>query len=88
MRALTLFDLVVVQLSRFRSSNEVLAREGIDTMSNDTQFPPDGVSSNEVLAREGIDTFSAVFLSTRTSLGSNEVLAREGIDTIFLLPPC
>ena len=62
-------------------SNEVLAREGIDT-ANPFNSKANGVyaCSNEVLAREGIDTTST---SIRCGLmrGSNEVLAREGIDT-------
>ena len=38
------------------SSNEVLAREGIDTMLSFYLLALLDYSSNEVLAREGIDT--------------------------------
>ena len=64
------------------SSNEVLAREGIDTPSWVTYMSYAHSCSNEVLAREGIDTANP-FNSKANGVYacSNEVLAREGIDT-------
>ena len=61
-------------------SNEVLAREGIDTTSTSIRC---GLmrGSNEVLAREGIDTQRVRLFASTHVLRSNEVLAREGIDT-------
>ena len=63
-------------------SNEVLAREGIDT-ANPFNSKANGVyaCSNEVLAREGIDTQRVRLFASTQVLRSNEVLAREGIDT-------
>ena len=67
------------------SSNEVLAREGIDTPSWVTYMSYAHSCSNEVLAREGIDTANP-FNSKANGVYacSNEVLAREGIDTHLL----
>ena len=73
-------------LPEYKRSNEVLAREGIDT-SISSRINADLLSgSNEVLAREGIDT-NIRTLVERTGYGfsSNEVLAREGIDTLVIL---
>ena len=63
-------------------SNEVLAREGIDTCSLSNLGRLASPRSNEVLAREGIDTANP-FNSKANGVYacSNEVLAREGIDT-------
>ena len=44
------------------SSNEVLAREGIDTMLSFYLLALLDYSSNEVLAREGIDTLLELHL--------------------------
>ena len=66
------------------SRNEVLAREGIDTVERRLylEMPP---GRNEVLAREGIDTFQLVLFFANNLPGSNEVLDREGINKIITL---
>ena len=80
MRALTL-HIHIFPSTWFNSNNEVLAREGIDTI---LLIPPsmymELLSNNEVLAREGIDT-GVVGCAAVEFCGNNEVLAREGIDT-------
>ena len=64
------------------SRNEVLAREGIDTVApNNTSYSV-LCSRNEVLAREGIDTKWNSTIPGISATCRNEVLAREGIDTI------
>ena len=55
MRALTQ-SVSVTALFLWHCSNEVLAREGIDTTVRDIEMYIVILSSNEVLAREGIDT--------------------------------
>ena len=62
-------------------SNEVKAREGIDTRHHGPLVHTI-LGSNEVKAREGIDTTSSISHHFTPSLCSNEVKAREGIDTI------
>ena len=67
-------------------SNEVLAREGIDTMKKEVVVEKKTEGSNEVLAREGIDTNSGSPSDRpRCIHSSNEVLAREGINKIIAL---
>ena len=44
------------------SNNEVLAREGIDTMWQSSRRAYRLIRNNEVLAREGIDTFNYQFI--------------------------
>ena len=61
-------------------SNEVKAREGIDTRHHGPLVHTI-LGSNEVKAREGIDTTSSISHHFTPSLCSNEVKAREGIDT-------
>ena len=63
-------------------NNEVLAREGIDTIRIPSSLGKLIIGNNEVLAREGIDTKNCNALRAITP-GNNEVLAREGIDTIL-----
>ena len=56
------------------SNNEVLAREGIDTLVlTYTALPPCVFSNNEVLAREGIDTISTVSTLQLSPVSRNEV---------------
>ena len=70
-------------------SNEVLAREGIDTEINGLPLSIARTeSSNEVLAREGIDTRRLSKRLRDLYHSSNEVLAREGIDTVVQRLPC
>ena len=62
-------------------NNEILAREGIDTLTvtiGDSNVPAWG--NNEILAREGIDT-ERLLVKPSSLRCNNEILAREGIDT-------
>ena len=54
MRALTLNEVYLIKIL-YICRNEVLAREGIDTVICITSHVKN-ISRNEVLAREGIDT--------------------------------
>ena len=82
MRALTLPGFGFHPQCISSSRNEVLAREGIDTMLSMIQKDIAAIPGrNEVLAREGIDTWSYLQYYGAGSHCRNEVLAREGIDT-------
>ena len=61
MRALTL-EFVAFCVHEYRSRNEVLAREGIDTLTEKSSIVNSVSCRNEVLAREGIDTFIACIM--------------------------
>ena len=56
MRALTPNLTIPVEWTLMERRNEVLAREGIDTLQNTSGCSLSILSRNEVLAREGIDT--------------------------------
>ena len=61
-------DPFAINVSTGMCSNEVLAREGIDTnMSRRPEMPLPIRSSNEVLAREGIDTAQILNASEKCS---------------------
>ena len=59
MRALTQLSITLRSFTDLKSSNEVLAREGIDTLESCQSRYKLTHRSNEVLAREGIDTPSS-----------------------------
>ena len=62
MRALTHHSNDLTYMRHRHRSNEVLAREGIDTHSTGTTQASSIYGSNEVLAREGIDTGVRILL--------------------------
>ena len=84
MRALTHVN-SVYSISTFSNcNNEILAREGIDTLTvtiGDSNVPAWG--NNEILAREGIDT-ERLLVKPSSLRCNNEILAREGIDTYLM----
>ena len=82
MRALTQITTVFVDILAQPRNNEVLAREGIDTIAYQHTAFNSGICNNEVLAREGIDTIAYQHTPFNSGICNNEVLAREGIDTI------
>ena len=56
MRALTLIVEININVNTTGRNNEVLAREGIDTIMAAIECKHCTFGNNEVLAREGIDT--------------------------------
>ena len=84
MRALTPVSSLKASPIFASGNNEILAREGIDTLTvtiGDSNVPAWG--NNEILAREGIDT-ERLLVKPSSLRCNNEILAREGIDTYLM----